>query len=144
MDFCLFTIRLALTVTLLTAGVAKLWDPPGTRATLTSFGVPSAWARLATVGLPILEVALAVGFMPVSTAALAAWGTMGLFIAFELAIAANLLQGRRPGCNCFGQLASAPLSWWHFFRNLGFLRLAAVLAAFGGQDPGLSWLTVLG
>ena len=40
-----------------------------------------------------------------------------LLSLFVIAIAANLLLGRRPDCNCFGQIKSTPIGWTTVVRN---------------------------
>jgi methylamine dehydrogenase accessory protein MauD len=58
-----------------------------------------------------------------------------------VAIAVNLLQHKKPSCNCFGQLHSAPIGWQTLVRNI-VLGLIASIVIFNGRDAHA--LSVLG
>lgn len=134
--------RLILASTLGFAACAKAFDSVGTQRAIRGFGVPNAVGRPASIILPLVEALLAASFVPASTAWHGAVGAVALFIVFQIAIAGNLLQGRKPDCHCFGQLHSAPISWWLFARNLVLLALACGLAAAGPDRLGpslVSW-----
>lgn len=96
------------------------------------FGVPAGLAGLVSVLLPIAELAIAILLVPELTASMAAAGALLLLAVFVAAIGANLARGRRPECNCFGQLHSAPVGTRTIARNL----LLAVLAALMLAGPG--------
>ena len=67
-------------------------------------------------------------------AGIALIGSMGeegavMMVAFGGVLAANLSRGRRPSCNCFGQVANHPISWWS--KLLGFQVLSSTEAEYG-------------
>jgi uncharacterized membrane protein YphA (DoxX/SURF4 family) len=106
MDAVFTLARLVLAGVFAFAGIAKLRDGRGTRRSLHQFGVPVRLVPASAVALPVAELAVAAALVPVSTAypgAIAATVLLSVFIA---AIAVNLLLGRKPDCNCFGQRRS--------------------------------------
>ena len=52
-----------------------------------------------------------------------------LLVAFSVAIARQLVDGRHPPCACFGSWSQRPLGEVHLLRNAGLIALA-VLACF--------------
>ena len=117
------------------AGYAKLADRARTSQSFEEFGVPAVLVRAAAILLPVAELAVAILLLvpPLAPAAtLAAAVLLGLFTT---AIAANILSGRRPTCQCFGQIASAPVGWRTLLRNLALLALAISLAIPGIAAP---------
>jgi hypothetical protein len=93
---------LIVAVALLVSGAAKLADPAGTRAALSTYGIsrpgPSAgvWATLVVVEL-LLAASLVAGVRP------AAWAAVALFTAFAVAQVAALAAGRAgAACGCLG------------------------------------------
>ena len=58
--------------------------------------------------LPLAVLVIAV-LVPTTTARPGAIGALGLLVVFRTAIARAIVRGERPGCNCFGQLYSAPV-----------------------------------
>ena len=91
--------------------------------------------------LPLTELAIAASFL---FAGAAWWGAVGaalLLIIFSLGIAVNLLLGRHPECNCFGQLNSSPIGWGAVARNLAMAGAAGwlVWAGAGARFSMLDW-----
>jgi uncharacterized membrane protein YphA (DoxX/SURF4 family) len=101
MQIILLLARLVLGATFAVAGVAKLADPASARKALGDFGVPGPLAGPVAVLLPLFEIATAFVLVPVPSAWFGAVAAFALLTLFSLAIAFNLVQGRRPECNCF-------------------------------------------
>jgi methylamine dehydrogenase accessory protein MauD len=138
--------RFILAAVFLLAGVAKLADLKGTRAAVRDFGVPARLA--ATLGglLPAIEIAIAALLVSVRLSWYGAWAAAALLGIFLLAIAVNLILGRKPDCHCFGQLHSAPVSGTTLVRNALLAALAGWLVWMGRPQSGpdlWSWLASL-
>lgn len=132
--WALVACRAVLGATFLVAGLAKLASPRAAAAAVAGFGAPVS-ARPLLRGLPWLETAVAAALAFAGTAWHAAWGAAGLLVVFIVAIAINLAHGRRPDCNCFGQVRPAPISGFTIVRNLVLLALASGLIL-AGPPPG--------
>lgn len=125
-----FSVTL-LVVVFAIAGVSKL------RALDTFVGVvhnfrllPEALVRPVAYALPFLEVAVAVGLLLPITRDFAAWGTAVLLAIFTLAVAINLIRGRREiDCGCFSSELAQNISGWLVLRNMVLASLALWLAA---------------
>lgn len=133
MSSALLIARCALALIFVVAALGKLADRPGLRATLREFGLSQRLVGLAAVALPMVELAIGVLLIPSSTARPAALAALALLLLFCFAIARALARGERPGCNCFGQLHSAPVGRGTLVRNAA---LVAVAAAVAGAGPG--------
>jgi peroxiredoxin len=144
MDAGLLIVRLILAGILSAAGAAKLADPSGSKKAVIDFGVPSAVAPQVAVLLPLAELSAAVLLLPAATAWWGAIGSLVLLLAFVAAIAANLMQGRKPDCHCFGQLHSEPVGWKTLARNSVLALLAAFVVWQGSGRAGPSAVTWLG
>lgn len=139
----LLLARLVLAAVLGLAAATKLADPTGTRRTLLNFGLPARLAPALALLLPLSELAVSLALLPVRTAWWGALGAFGLLGTFMLAISANLAQGRRPDCHCFGQLHSEPVGWPTLVRNAALAALAILLIWRGPERVGPSafgWL----
>jgi peroxiredoxin len=125
----------------LLAGSTKLVDPGKFRQSLIEFGVPGRPAAPLGFLLPLAELAIAASFLSTRTAWWAAIGAAILLTTFSLGIAANLLLGRRPECNCFGQLSSSPIGWPTAARNMAMAAVAGwlVWAGHGVRFSMLDW-----
>ena len=146
MEIALLTARLLLAAMFAVAGLAKLWDPAGSRQALIGFGLPAALATPLGRLLPLAELAVALALVPTISAWWGALGALALLLVFVAGIGYNLARGRRPECHCFGQWHSAPAGWSTLIRNLGLSAVAGVVVAFGRITPGsgvLDWLAVL-
>ena len=129
------------------AGAAKLVSLAQTGESLVAFGVPARWARSGAIFLVLAELSAALLVLPDATALYGAATALVLLIVFSAAIAANLIQHRRPSCNCFGQLHAAPIGWSTFARNLA-LAAIAIVALLGSREPAAlslaGWARALG
>lgn len=133
MDTALLGVRLLLVTVFLIAGVTKLADQPGSRQSMTDFGLPARLAVLSGLLLPLIELAVAVALIPVATAWWGAVGALALLLIFIVVIGITLAHGRTPDCHCFGQLHSEPVGWSTLARN-GLLATAAGFLVQQGHD----------
>jgi peroxiredoxin len=138
--------RLVLAAALGVAGIAKLFDLPGSRQALVDFGLP----RWLAVGLgpilPLAEVGTAIALLPVASAWWGALAALSLLALFIVGIAANLARGREPECHCFGQLHSEPIGRSTLARNAGLVAVAVFVVAQGRGSAGPSavhWVALL-
>jgi len=146
MEIALLLARLFLASILALAGFTKATDLARTRRTLIEFGVPEKLAGLLGWSLPFIEIAVAVALLPVASAWWGGAAALALMLIFASGIGLNLIRGRKPDCNCFGQLHSKPVSWTTFARNLALAAVAGLIVVQGRQNPGLSafnWLADL-
>ena len=137
MDTLILVVRMALATVFAVAGFTKLVDRAGTEKAITDFGVPLRFAQSAATVLPLAEFTAALLLMLRGTAW---WGSilgLALLLIFTIAISYNLWKGRRPDCNCFGQLHSAPIGWSTLARNGVLVLLAGVILWRGPNQPGL-------
>jgi peroxiredoxin/uncharacterized membrane protein YphA (DoxX/SURF4 family) len=145
MAWVLIVCRVVLGATFLVAGLAKLTNSKAAAKAVAEFGAP-AFARPILRGLPHLETAVAVALAFAAVAWYAAWVGAALLVVFIAAIAVNLARGRRPDCNCFGQIRPAPISGVTILRNGALLALAGWLILAGPPPPTadtLVWITGL-
>jgi peroxiredoxin len=132
--------RLVLVAVFAVAGAAKLRDRPGTRLTLEDFGLSERISRPVALLLPLAELTVAGLLLFDATASAGAIGALVLLGAFMAGIAFNLARGRRPDCNCFGQLHSKPAGPATLARNATLAILAALVLAAGRNDAAASAL----
>ena len=139
-DVATSAARLALAAVFALAAGAKVLDPAGTRRALGEFGVRAGAARVLAWVVPAVEGLAAAGLLINPTASVAAGLAAALMLAFSVAIGRILRGGRRPDCNCFGQLQSTPIGWRVLARN-ALVGLAAIfVASTGPGDPIPPWL----
>jgi peroxiredoxin len=117
MSILALVLRLLIAAIFFVAGLTKLFDQQGTRKSLRDFGMPSWAARPLRMVLPLAELAVAVLLIPIPTALWGSLGAITLLLFFIVGITVNLLLGRKPACNCFGQLHSKPIGWATLTRN---------------------------
>jgi peroxiredoxin len=142
-DLALLGARLVLAAVFVTAGAAKLADPPGSRRALADFGIPASLAAPVATVLPFAELATAAALIPTASARWGALAALFLLLAFGAGIAVNLARGRKPDCHCFGQLHSAPAGWSTLARNAVLSAVAAFVVLEGWDDSGdsaVGWL----
>jgi uncharacterized membrane protein YphA (DoxX/SURF4 family) len=109
---------LILGVIFLTAGITKLLDLNEFRKSLVDFGVPPVLASPLGILVPLTEFAIVSALLSNRTAWWGAAGATILFVVFTAAMMGNLLLGRKPQCNCFGQFSSSPIGWSAVMRNV--------------------------
>jgi peroxiredoxin len=131
-ELSLVAVRLLLAVVFLVAGVAKLANRAESRQALRDFGLPMRLAQPFGTLLPPLEITVAVSLLFAASAWYGASAALVLLGMFTAGIAGNLVRGRQPACNCFGQLHSVPISWRTLLRN-GLLAACAVWLIAGGR-----------
>src|SRR5947207_222470 len=122
-----FLGRILLALVFGLAGVTKLLDFQGSRKSMIAFGVPRSLGASFAVCLPLAELACSIALLVDDMAWRGAIGVTVLLAAFTTAISINLLRGKAPECQCFGQLSSSPVSWNTLARNSALLAAAGVL-----------------
>jgi len=146
MDVALLICRVALALTFVTAGLAKFADRAGARQAMTDFGVPTELSPAVATLLPVTELAVALALIPRPSAWFAGLGALALLLIFMTVIGWNLARGRRPSCNCFGQLSTGPIGWRTLARNAVLAAPAILIVAHGRANTGTSavrWLSRL-
>jgi methylamine dehydrogenase accessory protein MauD len=139
MDAVADVARAVLAVVFVVAAVAKLLDLVGTRRTMAAFGASPRLAATAGTLLPFAELAVAVALVLRPSARWGGVAALVLLLLFIVGISNSLARGRRPDCNCFGQVASAPVSWRTLVRNAALAALAGLVAAQGADASLLGW-----
>jgi hypothetical protein len=139
-------LRGALALLWLVSAHHKLRDPAGFRVALAGYRlVPAPFVRAVAAGIAALELALGLGLLLPAGGPLPALAAAALLGLYTLAIAANLLRGRRAiDCGCGAR--PQPLGEGLVLRNavLFSLALAAALPATGRALTGLDAATILG
>jgi peroxiredoxin/uncharacterized membrane protein YphA (DoxX/SURF4 family) len=136
MDTLLLLARLILSAVFAIAGISKLADLQASRQAVIDFGVPQRLAKTLGWLLPVIELASAVTLLFIESAWLASLAALSLLGLFTLAISINLAHGRKPDCNCFGQVHSAPISGSLIIRNSLFSALALFIVVQGKTNAG--------
>jgi len=111
------------------AGVGKIAAPRQTRRSLLQFGIPARFGVLVGIVLPACEVLVALGFTRPNTVHLAATAALALLCVFTAAISANLWQGRRPECACFGGIHPSRIGRWSIARNVLLAAASSIVLA---------------
>jgi peroxiredoxin len=146
MSFLALAARLILAAILLVSGLAKLADRSGSQQAVRDFGVPKGLAGLVAAVLPFIELVIAIALLPARTAQWAGLAVAVLMGLFTVAIAINLIRGRKPDCHCFGQLTAEPIGWSTAGRNLVLVALGLFVFAEGfaaAQLSAVEWVTAL-
>ena len=139
MDAFLIVLRLSLAIIFAAAALAKLAKRTESIGTLEEFGVPARHAGWLAQGLPPIELGVASLLIPLTTARAGAFMALSLLAAFSAAIAVNLLRGRRPKCNCFGDIDAKPIGPGNLVRNA---LMACCAALVGSLGPGAALTTL--
>lgn len=137
------SIRLALALLFLWAGVHKLRDVSAFRAALANYRIaPAGAVGLATGVLIGVELVVALTLMATS-GALPAVAAAALLVLYSLAIAINLRRGRRYiDCGCAGPAARQPISGGLILRNM-FIVIVAAGAALPATGRSLLWMDAI-
>jgi len=145
-DLVLFLARLILAVTFALSGTMKLVAPLRTRDGLLEFGISARVVTPMAIALVAAEIAVPILILVPTTAFAGGGLAIVLLTVFSVAVAVNLAYGRRPACNCFGQLHSAPIGWPMLGRNAA-LMVIAVFATMNREVPTIvgmmRWLEAL-
>jgi peroxiredoxin/uncharacterized membrane protein YphA (DoxX/SURF4 family) len=133
MELIAVLIRVALAGVFAVAGIAKFARYRTWHASLEEFGVPPSVSTVVSAILPVVELIVAALILIPRFTAIGALAALTLVCIFITAILYNLIQGRRPACNCFGQLHSAPIGSATLVRNalLAFGAMFFTIPAFG-------------
>jgi hypothetical protein len=130
-----FSVTL-LVVVFLAASVNKLRSLEIFEGVVYNFRVlPETLVRPVAYILPYLELAVVVALIAPATRSYSGWAAGILLGVFTVAVAINLLRGRREiDCGCFGSghMSSdlkQTLSWWLVLRNIVLAGLALWVAA---------------
>lgn len=139
MDDFVLALRAIVVCVLMISGIAKLFDPEGSEDALAGFGVPLAWTGPASLVLPWIELVLAGGLLFAVTLPAASLLTSILFLIFTVIVAKAILAGEHLDCHCFGQLQSAPISWFTVARNaiLSIMALMVVWWSIAGGSTAI-------
>jgi hypothetical protein len=135
-----WTARLLLAAVFAGAAVAKLRAREEFAGVVANYRLlPDALARGVAFVLPPLELVLAAGLlMPVASAWAAGAGAL-LLAAFGLAMAVNLVRGRRDiDCGCFASALRQRLTWGLVARN-GALAASAWVVFAGPASRPAAW-----
>ena len=129
------TVAVAFSVTLLAvvflvAGANKLQALHTFEGVVYNFRLlPEALVRPVAYSLPFMELALAAALLITATRSYAGWSAAVLLGIFTLAVAVNLLRGRREiDCGCFSSELKQRLSPWLLLRNISLIGLALWIA----------------
>ncbi len=119
----------------------KLRDMDGFAMAVEQYRLlPAAWAPPAAWALLLAEAGAGLLLLPLATRALGAALALAVLAAVTLAVAVNLLRGRRAiDCGCGGPEGGQHLSWGLVLRN-GMLCLAAALSRAAEAPRELVWL----
>lgn len=117
----------ALALLFMSAALHKLRDLAQFRALVEAYALLPSGLHAAALLIPALELLVGAALLLPATRRAAALGGACLLLLYALALATNLLRGRRElSCGCGGFAAEAPIAPWMVLRNL---LLAALLAA---------------
>jgi thiol-disulfide isomerase/thioredoxin len=120
--------RIALAFVFGIAGTSKLLaGVTASRKTLAEFGLPRWLNTPVSFGLPLTELLAAVLLVATHSGWSGSILALTLLLIFDVALVTNLVLGRNPSCNCFGQLHSRPIGWPTLARNCVISVVAAWL-----------------
>ena len=106
--------------------------------------IPKAAVGSFAVVLIMVEAVAAVALLYGPSATFAAFAAVGLFSAYSVAIAINLLRDRRDlDCGCGSGARPQPLSEWLLVRNAALIAFALVAGASVSART-LGWIDALG
>src|SRR3989442_10508879 len=144
MGLIVVAARVVLAGVFAVAAVAKVTSRERSQQTLIDFGVPVTFAPPLSVLLPLAEMAVAIALLSTPLAVYGAVGGLVLLVLFSAAVAANLLRGKRPDCNCFGQLTASPVGWTTLARNAVLAAIAFFALGAGDAATDADVLSTLG
>ena len=123
--------RYALALLFLTAALGKLRHPSYFRGSLREYALlPGSLVPLVASVIPLAELAIAAAVLSPATASSAMVAAGGLLGVYALAMAINLLRGRRDiDCGCTGPAMRQTLNGWLVIRNGVLIAIALIGAA---------------
>jgi len=128
MDELAIACRFALGTIFLLSGAAKLANRNEFEQVVSEYrAVPESMSRAVARVIPPTETALGVCLLLGALVRPAAFVAAALLVAFTVAIALNLVRGRRIACGCFGTISSREVSWFAVARNVVFVCCALVV-----------------
>lgn len=133
MELIAFLIRAVMAAVFAVAAIAKIAGYSSSQRSLEEFGVRPELSKVLATVLPVAELAVAVLLLVPRVATIGALAALALVCAFTTVILYNLILGRRPECNCFGQIHSSRIGSATLIRN-ALLAIAAMfltIPAFG-------------
>jgi uncharacterized membrane protein YphA (DoxX/SURF4 family) len=140
--------RLLLASLFASAAWHKLADLTAFRIVLHDYRVlPPVLVTPATAVVVTTEIALCAGFAHPASAPLAAWVAVVLLASYGVAIAVNLVRGRRTlECGCAPSAYRQPLSEWLLLRNAALIGVCCLSLARSDARPfvAVDWWTVAG
>jgi peroxiredoxin/uncharacterized membrane protein YphA (DoxX/SURF4 family) len=110
--------------------------------TLREFGVPYKIIPGLVIFFPLAETVIGAGLLFITPSLWFGLAAVFLLLLFIAAITVNILKGRRPACNCFGQFSAKPISWWIILRNLILATGALLITLYSGPGE-LSLVTLI-
>jgi len=106
------------------AGVSKLALGPDWLMHARNLGAP----RIVVPVIPWLEIAIGLGLIARVFSGVMNIAALVMLVTFTVLIGAQLLQGRRPPCACFGRRSTHPIGWSNVTRNMVLIALILVAA----------------
>lgn len=137
MEIFLLLLRLGLAAVFGVAGIAKIFDPEGSKKAFTDFGVPTSLVGPVAFLLPLLELAVAGTLLFAPSSWFGAIGASALLLIFTVGMLYQMAKGNSPDCHCFGQIHSEPVGVSSIVRNLIILIPAVFLLMQGRMGQGL-------
>lgn len=133
-----WAVRLTLALLFCVSAGAKLAAREAFVAVVEGYRLlPRGALRPAAYAIMAAEAAAAAGLWLPGSAPYAAGLGVALLAAFSVAMAVNLLRGRREiDCGCFGPLLRQRLSWWLVARNAVLAALAVWVIRTGPGGAG--------
>ncbi len=121
---------------LIRAAIGKARDLAAFEGALDGYRLLPFWSLpAAKVGFPAAELFIAASLLIPPLRALAGYAAAGLLVLFALAMAINLVRGRREiDCGCGGPDARQTLSWDLVVRNLVIAAALVIAALLAGPD----------
>lgn len=129
MDEVAVASRFALGTIFVLSGLSKAANYGEFERALADYRIlPPAVSRVFASSIPPVELTAGAFLLVGLATKVTAVAVAVLLLVFSVAVAINLVQGRRIRCGCFGTLDQREISWLAVVRNLGLLGLAALVA----------------
>lgn len=129
-EYLALVSRFGLASTFVMAGLSKVGDLAGFTKVVRSYEVlPERTVPIVARSVPTAELGvgglLALGAAQVAAASL----SIVMLVGFSVAVARNLIRGRRIDCGCLGVTGRQRISWGTILRNGAMLAPALILVA---------------